>query len=80
MKNEEKSTQFLAALEGVQLTKEQHARISTGIAQVVMKELASIDNNGDMALSRRIRLEKIRIPGPIIDGIYARLNQNIFDQ
>lgn len=79
MKSETTSTQFLAALDGVELTKEQHARISSGIAQVVMKELASMDNRGDLALSRRIKLEKIKIPGPIIDGIYARIQKDIFN-
>ena len=78
MKTETKSTQFLAALEGVELTKEQHARISSGIAQVVMKELASIDNRGDLALSRRLKIDKIQIPGPIIDGIYAKIHKDIF--
>lgn len=79
MKSETTSTQFLAALDGVELTKEQHARISSGIAQVVMKELASIDNRGDLALTRKIKLEKIQIPGPIIDGIYARIHKDIFN-
>ena len=74
----ETTTQFLAALEGVELSKEQHARISSGITQMVMKELAGIDNRGDLALSRKIKLEKIKIPGPIIDGIYARIQKDIF--
>jgi hypothetical protein len=79
MNTETASIQFLAALEGVELTKEQHARISSGIAQVVMKELASLDNHGDLAMSRKIKLEKIRIPGPILDGIYARSHKDIFN-
>jgi hypothetical protein len=78
MKSETTTTQFLAALDGVELTKEQHTRIASGIAQVVMKELASIDNRGDLALSRKIRLEKIKIPGPVIDGIYAKIHKDIF--
>lgn len=80
MKAETTTTQFLAALDGVELTKEQHNRIASGIAQVVMKELASIDNRGDLALSRKIKLEKVKlIPGPIIDGIYAKIHKDIFN-
>jgi hypothetical protein len=73
-----KDNQFLVALEGIDLTATQRKAIASGIRQVVMRELALIDTKGDLALSSRAKLvgKKLK-PGPIIDGIYASVRQDI---
>ncbi|NMM49825.1 hypothetical protein [Marinigracilibium pacificum] len=52
MKNE--GLNFIAALDGVELSDEQIEKINSGIQQVVMGELAKIDKKGDLIITGRI--------------------------
>ena len=88
-----KDNQFLVALEGIDLTATQRKAIASGIRQGYAQaaQLAPdgqtfgfnlieyyIDTKGDLALSSRAKLvgKKLK-PGPIIDGIYASVRQDI---
>lgn len=67
---------FVAALEGIELSREQHDRISSGIQEVVMRELARIDTKGDIAVAKRFTVDKLKIrPGDLINGIRLKLVQ-----
>jgi hypothetical protein len=58
--------EFKVQLEGIKLSKDATARIQSGIQQLVIHELAGIDNKGDLIIHRPIRI------GPILNGIVAR--------
>ncbi|MGA0558058.1 hypothetical protein ACO2Q8_15470 [Larkinella sp. VNQ87] len=75
-KPDNRAAHFVAALEGIELTKEQHERISSGIQEVVMRELARIDTKGDLAIAKRFKFEKIGLrPGDLINGVRLKLVQ-----
>ena len=59
--------EFKVQLEGIKLSKEATARIDSGIQQLLLQELATIDQKGDLVLDRRIKI------GPMINGRIARL-------
>ncbi|MFD1140132.1 hypothetical protein ACFQ4C_03395 [Larkinella insperata] len=82
LKPQTAAAHFVAALEGVALTKEQHDRIASGIQEVVMKELAAIDLKGDLAFARRFKIDKSRInPDELINGIRIKLvREGLFQQ
>ena len=82
LKPEPSAAHFVAALEGVELTREQHERISSGIQEVVMKELATIDLNGDLAITKRFKVDKLKIrPGDLINGVRLKLvREGLFQQ
>ena len=64
--------QFLASLEGIDLTAEQSKRISSGIQEVVMRELAQIDAHSEFSVANRFRsdlLKKIFDKDILINGI-----------
>lgn len=44
---------FLVSLEGFGLSKDQKNRIEDSIKGLILKELAAIDNGGDIQISRR---------------------------
>ena len=44
---------FLVSLEGLNLSKEHEKRIEQGINDLVMKEIAALDFDKDVAISRR---------------------------
>ena len=62
--------EFKVELEGIKLSKEATARIQSGIQQLVLTELAGIDNKGDLVLKRPIKI------GPILNGIVVRPQGN----
>ncbi|GAB3902884.1 hypothetical protein GCM10028803_30330 [Larkinella knui] len=73
---ETKAAHFVAALEGIELTKEQHERISSGIQEVVMRELAHIDTQADIAIAKRFKFGSATIrPGDLINGVRLKLVQ-----
>ncbi|MGV3556857.1 hypothetical protein [Larkinella arboricola] len=82
LKPETSAAHFVAALEGVELSREQHERIASGIQEVVMKELASIDLNGDLAFAKRFKIDRLKIrPGDLINGIRLKLvREGLFQQ
>lgn len=47
---------FTVSLEGLDLKPEQLKRIDSAVRDTVMRELAAIDNGGDLALTRRVQL------------------------
>ncbi len=47
------NTQFMASLEGIALSPEQTKRISSGIQEVVMRELAQVDQQAEFSVSKR---------------------------
>lgn len=51
-KNDEESI-FLVSLEGLDLSKDQKKRIEEGIRNLVLKEIAGLDFEGDIKISRR---------------------------
>lgn len=51
-KSDEESI-FLVSLEGLDLSKDQKKRIEEGIKNLVLKEIAGIDFEGDIKISRR---------------------------
>jgi len=51
MKNTE--TQFVVSLEGLELSKEQKKRIEKGIQDLVLQEIANIDHDVNMKVSKR---------------------------
>jgi len=50
----EQNVDFIAALDGVELSKEQIQNINAGIQEVVMRELAGIDRKGDFVIAERV--------------------------
>ena len=69
---------FIADLQGVELTKEQHAAIVSGVRKVVLQAIAEIDTGGDLAISRNLDdlSEKFRIPD--LQGYRIREARNLF--
>jgi hypothetical protein len=62
---------FVASLEGVELSKEQIARINTGIKEVVIKEIARIDFKGDVVINERFKGHDVFEKLPILEGIWV---------
>jgi hypothetical protein len=58
--------EFKVQLKGITLSKDATARIQSGIQQLVIHELAGIDNKGDLIIHRPIKI------GPTLNGIVAR--------
>ena len=50
------NTEFSAKLQGIKLNDEAKTRISSGIQEIVLKELARMDNQGDLMVKNLIRL------------------------
>ncbi|HEA29017.1 MAG TPA: hypothetical protein ENH91_03325 [Leeuwenhoekiella sp.] len=48
-----KESLFLVSFEGLNLSKEHEKRIEQGIRDLVMKEIATLDNDKDVAISKR---------------------------
>ena len=73
------NTSFMALLDGVTLTPEQSKRISSGIQEVVMRELAGIDNHADFSVSKRFQVDpKLVINKDIlINGIRIKLLKDL---
>lgn len=44
---------FVVALDGINLDKNQIQRIETGIKDLILKEVAQIDNHGDLLMSNK---------------------------
>lgn len=64
------NNQFVAALDGIDLTADQAKRISSGIQEVVMRELAHIDNHAEFSLAKQFRIDERLINKDIlINGI-----------
>jgi len=59
--------EFQVKFEGVHLSDQALKRIQSGIHQLVINELAGIDEEGDLVVTRPIKLR------PIINGIVARI-------
>lgn len=47
---------FTVSLEGLNLKQEQLKRIDAAIKDAVMRELASIDTEGDLAITRKVQI------------------------
>jgi len=73
-KNIQEDTQFLVALEGLELSKEQINRIKVGIKSVVMNEVAAIDTKGDLLISDKVELNSKISDLPILVGMTARVH------
>ncbi len=50
----EKGVVFAVSLDGLNLSKNQIKQIDHGIKEAVMRELAKIDNKGDLIINRKI--------------------------
>lgn len=55
MKNLQDDNQFSVSLNGIELTEKQRKRIDSGIKEVVMREIANIDKQGDFILNSNLR-------------------------
>ena len=66
-----KEVQFVAALDGIDLSKDQVENITKGIREVVMKELARIDTKGDLIIDKKVRDNPYFLDFPILEGIIA---------
>ena len=51
-----KATTFLVSLEGLNLTKDQEKRIEKGIGEIILKEIAMLDNKTDVAITQKFSL------------------------
>jgi hypothetical protein len=58
--------EFKVQLKGIKLSKDATARIQSGIQELVIHELAGIDEKGDLIIHRPIKI------GPILNGLVAR--------
>lgn len=47
---------FMVSLDGVNFSEDQINRINSGIKDVVMREIAQIDNKGDLIVNKRLDL------------------------
>ncbi|MBI5915292.1 MAG: hypothetical protein HY842_07940 [Bacteroidetes bacterium] len=63
MKKSQEDAVFAVSLDGVNLSDEQLKRIDSGIKEVVMRELAKVDNQGDLVINRKLELNpKFKLP------------------
>jgi hypothetical protein len=83
MKKVKNDNQFSVSLNGIELSDEQRRRIDKGIKDVVMREIASIDNQGDFIINANIAksplLEKFKLP-PHTLGIWAEQFESYRDR
>lgn len=73
MKKSRSDNQFSVSLNGIDLSDAQRKKIDQGIKDVVMREIASIDNQGDFIINGNIGksplIEKFKLP-PHTMGIW----------
>ena len=73
MKNSYEENQFSISLNGIDLSEKQRQRIDQGVKEVVMRELAAIDHQGDYIINNNIGrspfIDKYKLP-PHTMGIW----------
>lgn len=74
MENSKNDQLFIASLDDIALSEEQMHRIDRGIKEVVMRELAQIDNQGDLVINSKLALNprfKDNLKGSRTMGIWV---------
>ena len=71
--------QFLVSLEGLKLSNEQKIKINSGIQDVVMRELAQMDNLDNFAIVKKKKSIDVNALHPFIWGIIWDNGKKVMD-